>query len=319
MNKIAMLFPGQGSQSVNMLSEMAKQFPTQIETVFSAAQQCLGYDLWQLITEDSESRLGQTEYTQPALLASSIALWNIWKTQGGHSPEFLAGHSLGEYSALVAANAIRFEDAITLVATRGRLMQEAVQEGRGGMAAIIGLPDETVKELCLSTQQGQILSPANFNAIGQVVVAGESAAIDRVIQLAEEKGALMAKKISISVPSHCGLMRPAALKLQAILDTITIHPPKVPVLFNVDVQIHTTPESIRNALVQQLYSPVRWVETIQQLHTLEVDTLVECGPGKVLSGLNKRINRQLQSFPIGTPDLLYQALEKIPAPSLVDQ
>lgn len=311
MNKIALLFPGQGSQFMGMLSEMAQHFPLQIEKTFSLASRCLGYDLWQLIQDGPESQLGQTEYTQPALLAVSHALWDIWETENGKYPEFLAGHSLGEYSALVCAQAIRFEDAITLVASRGRFMQEAVQEGQGAMAAIIGLEDETIHELCQTAAQGQILSPANFNSIGQVVVSGESAAVERIILLAEEKGARMAKKIPVSVPSHCDLMQPAAVKLRAVLDKIEIKPPVIPVIFNVDVQMHNTPEAIRHALVQQLYSPVRWVQIIQFLNALEIDTMIECGPGKVLSGLNKRIVKTLQTLPIDTPNTLHYALEKI--------
>lgn len=311
MNKIALLFPGQGSQFIGMLSEIAQQYPAQIERIFSIASQCLGYDLWQLIQEGPEAQLGQTEYTQPALLASSVALWKIWEESEGKPPAFLAGHSLGEYSALVCAEAIRFEDAITLVANRGRFMQEAVKEGQGAMAAIIGLEDALIETLCQTASEGQILSAANYNSPGQIVVSGATAAVERVIILAEENGARMAKKIPVSVPSHCDLMQPAAAKLRVVLDQIEIKSPLIPVIFNVDVQMHKNPEAIRNALIQQLYSPVRWVQIIQFLNSLEIDTMIECGPGKVLSGLNKRIVKSLQTLSIDTPESLQQALEKV--------
>lgn len=285
---IAFIFPGQGSQAVGMLSELASDYPIIGET-FAEASQSLAYDLWQLVQHGPEEQLNQTQITQPALLAASTALWRLWQKEGGQPPLFLAGHSLGEYSALVAANTLEFSSAIRLVAERGRLMQEAVPSGVGAMAAIVGLEDKTLQELCASLAQGQVLAPANYNSIGQTVVAGNSEAVDRLVAQAKQAGAKLAKRIPVSAPSHCLLMQPAAERLAHYLNTVSFLPPQLPVINNVAVKIEKTPEAIKSALVKQLSSPVRWVEIIQYLKKQNIEQLIECGPGKVLAGLNKRI------------------------------
>lgn len=291
---LAFLFPGQGSQSVGMLAELAPNFPLIVET-YQEASDILGYDLWKLVQEGPETLLNQTERTQPALLAASVAMFRIWQAHQKELPAWMAGHSLGEYSALVCADALNYKDAISLVALRGQFMQQAVQEGQGAMAAVVSLSDAQIAEICLQAAEGQVLAAANFNAIGQIVLAGETAAIERALVLAKQMGAKIAKLIPVSVPSHCLLMKPAADQLAAHLEKITIHKPKTPVVSNVDVACFDTAEDIRSALVRQLYNPVRWVETIQFLAQKGVQNFVECGPGKVLTGLNKRIVPELST------------------------
>lgn len=284
----AIVFPGQGSQSVGMLGDLAAQHPV-IADVFAQASNVLGYDLWELTQQGPKEKLDQTEYTQPALLAASYATWQMLDAK----PKMLAGHSLGEYTALVCANAMSFTDAIKLVAARGQFMQAAVNKGEGAMAAIIGLDNDVVAAICQQAAGGEVLSPANFNSIGQVVIAGSHDAVMRAIDLAKEKGARMAVSIPVSVPSHCALMKPAAEKLAAMLTTIAIDTPTLPVVSNVDVAIYATADSIRDGLVRQLYMPVRWVETIQFFANAGVTKVIECGPGKVLTGLIKRIDKAL--------------------------
>jgi [acyl-carrier-protein] S-malonyltransferase len=295
---LAFIFPGQGSQTSGMLSDLAQQYSI-IQETYQEASSVLGYDLWALVQNPADvALLNQTERTQPSLLAASVALWRIWQARGGSLPTIMAGHSLGEYSALVCADAIDYSDAISLVALRGRYMQEAVKEGEGAMAAIVGLDNEKVEEICMLAREQQTLSPANFNAIGQTVIAGDTAAIDRAILIAKGKGAKIAQKIPVSVPSHCSLMTPAAEKLSMRLEQINIKKPNIPVIHNMNVQASEQPEDIRHALVQQLSSPVRWVETIQQMGSLGIDQIIECGPGKVLTGLNKRIDATIATTPI---------------------
>lgn len=294
-SKLAFVFPGQGSQYVTMLEEFAARFPL-LKATYAEASEVLGYDLWQLVQQGPEARLNQTEYTQPALLVGEVALWKIWLDLSAIKPLFMAGHSLGEYTALVCAEALDFIDAVKLVAERGRLMQQAVASGQGGMVAVIGLDEAEIKVVCSKAAQGEILAAANFNAIGQTVLSGNMAAAERAVDLAKAAGAKIARLLEVSVPSHCELMRPAAEQLAQELDKININAPKIPVLNNVDAEFYRDTKSIRDSLIRQLYSPVRWVETIQTLHKKGLDCLVECGPGKVLAGLNKRIVKDLPTI-----------------------
>jgi [acyl-carrier-protein] S-malonyltransferase len=289
----AFVFPGQGSQSVGMLADAISQFPDIADT-FAEASSVLGYDLQRLVFEGPVEKLNKTIYTQPALLAASYAVWRILVAHGVNKPSVLAGHSLGEYTALVCAEAISFADAIKLVAARGQYMQDAVSAGVGAMAAIIGLEDADVAALCDETRkENEVLSPANFNSVGQVVIAGHASAVQRAIVVAKEKGAKMAVLIPVSVPSHCELMRPAAERLSGLLATITINATRIPVINNADVKIYQDAASIRDGLIKQLYMPVRWVEIIHAIQKMDINNIIECGPGKVLTGLNKRIDKAL--------------------------
>jgi [acyl-carrier-protein] S-malonyltransferase len=286
MTKTAIIFPGQGSQAKGMLGDYAEHAVT--KELFAIANEALDYDLYALIQEDAGNKLNETQFTQPALLATSIAFWQISKDQQNNVVA-LAGHSLGEYSALVAAGAIDFADAIKLVAKRGELMQEAVPAGTGAMAAVLGLDDEAVKKACEQAAEDEVVQAVNFNAPGQVVIAGNKAAVDRAIAAAKELGAKRAIALPVSVPSHCALMHSAAEKLKVYLHSVDVQRPNIPVINNVDVKIETDAEAIKDALVRQLYSPVRWVETINKMLAEGAEEFIECGPGKVLTGLNKRI------------------------------
>lgn len=294
-SNLAIVFPGQGSQSVGMLMDIAGQYP-EVEQIFAEASHVLGYDLWHLVTHGPAEELDKTMHTQPALLAASYAIWQILYAKHQLKPAALAGHSLGEYTALVCAQALQFTDAIKLVAARGKYMQEAVAPGEGAMAAIVGLSDEAVTAICqqIATSSEDVLSPANFNSIGQVVVAGHKALVERAIILAKEQGAKLAMLIPVSVPSHCQLMLPAANRLAELLETITFKSPSIPVINNVNVEYYIDATSIRNGLVKQLYRPVRWVNIIQHFLGANITQIIECGPGKVLTGLNKRIDKSLQ-------------------------
>jgi [acyl-carrier-protein] S-malonyltransferase len=304
--KIAFIFPGQGSQTLGMLAEFAKDYSL-IKETFMQASYALNFDLWELCQEGPAAVLNQTENTQPALLTASVALWRVWKQQRGVKPTFMAGHSLGEYSALVCADALDFVTAVRLVAERGRLMQAAVPPGAGAMAAIVGLDNDKILALCESLAEGQVLAPANYNAIGQTVVAGDAAAVDRLVEQAKLAGAKLAKLIPVSVPSHCALMKPAAKHLAKALETIHISVPNIPFINNVDVGIEHGPIEIKNALTEQLYKPVRWVEIIQALEKRGIEEFIECGPGKVLAGLNKRIT-SIPTLTIQDPEVLQEAL-----------
>jgi [acyl-carrier-protein] S-malonyltransferase len=287
---VAFVFPGQGSQSVGMLAGLAVAEGLVTET-FADASSVLGYDLWQLCQQGPEEALGVTEKTQPAMLAAGVATWRVWRSKGGALPAAMAGHSLGEYSALVAAGCLDFRTAIDLVRFRGAAMQAAVPAGQGAMAAILGLEDADVEAACQAAAQGDIVEAANFNSPGQVVIAGQAAAVDRAIEVAKAKGAKRAIKLTVSVPSHSSLMRPAAEQLAARLKQTELRAPQGIDIYSVDLRKHTTPDGIRAALVDQLVMPVRWADTVRAILGSGVRTIVECGPGKILTGLNRRIER----------------------------
>ena len=298
MKKFAMVFPGQGSQTVGMLAELAGDYPIVQET-FKQASEVLGYDLWQLVQEGPAEELNKTWQTQPALLTASVAVYRVWQQKyPALKPEVMAGHSLGEYSALVCAGVLDFQDAVKLVELRGKLMQQAVPEGTGAMYAIIGLDNDVIINACKQAEQGEVVSAVNFNSPGQVVIAGAKAAVERAAALCKEAGAKRALPLAVSVPSHCALMKPAADQLSVSLESITLKAPVVAVLNNVDVKAETDAVAIRNALVRQLYSPVRWTETVEKMAQNGVEVLVEVGPGKVLNGLTKRIVDSLQAVSV---------------------
>lgn len=299
----AYVFPGQGSQTVGMLADVAGAYPLVGET-FAEASAVLGYDLWQLVQHGPAELLNETQRTQPALLTASVALYRVLAQRGVPAPKVMAGHSLGEYSALVCADAIAFADAVHLVAKRGEYMQEAVPAGVGSMAAIIGLEDAVVVQACAEAAGDEVVAAVNFNSPGQVVIAGHKAAVERASNACLKAGAKRALPLSVSVPSHCALMQPAAEKLAVELQRITITAPKIPVINNVDVTMLTAADDIRDALVRQLYSPVRWTETVQLLASQGVVTLDEIGPGKVLTGLTKRIDKNLNGEAVNTVDAI---------------
>ncbi|QUG76290.1 ACP S-malonyltransferase [Erwinia sp. E602] len=309
MTQFAMVFPGQGSQSVGMLAELAAEHPL-VEQTFAEASDALGYDLWQLVQQGPAEELNKTWQTQPALLAASVAIFRVWQEKGGKAPSMLAGHSLGEYSALVCAGVIAFADAIKLVELRGKLMQEAVPEGTGAMQAIIGLDNASIVKACEESAQGQVVSPVNFNSPGQVVIAGNKEAVERAGAACKAAGAKRALPLPVSVPSHCALMKPAADKLAEALQQLTFNAPQFPVVNNVDVQCETSGEAIRSALVRQLYSPVRWTECVEFMARQGVTSLLEAGPGKVLTGLTKRIVDTLTAAAVNDPASLSAALEQ---------
>ena len=303
--KYALLFPGQGSQAVGMLGKHAV---TEIEPTFREASDVLGWDVAKLVGEGPAEELNRTERTQPALLAAGIALWRVWRKQEPPSPTALAGHSLGEYTALVAAGSLRFADALKLVELRGQLMQAAVPEGTGGMAAVLGLDDEQIEALCARYPGDGVLEPVNYNSPGQVFVAGDAAALDWLQANGKANGAKLVKRLPVSVPSHCSLMRNAADALAERLDQTSVQPPAIPVFHNLDAKARVAPDEIRQALKEQLYRPVRWTQTIRALHADGVGAFLECGPGSVLTGLNKRIADGLQSLALDDAANLQQAL-----------
>ncbi|MEQ5178619.1 ACP S-malonyltransferase [Proteus genomosp. 6] len=294
MTDFAMVFPGQGSQSVGMLAELAEQYPIVTDT-FAQASDVLGYSLWDLVQNGPEEELNKTWKTQPALLAASVAIWRVWQEKQGKMPQMMAGHSLGEYSALVCAGVIDFAAAIKLVELRGQLMQEAVPAGTGAMYAIIGLDNDAIAKACEEAAQGQVVSPVNFNSPGQVVIAGNKEAVERAGVLCKEAGAKRALPLAVSVPSHCALMKPAADKLAVALQEIEFKQPEIQVVNNVDVIAQTDANAIRDALVRQLYNPVRWTETVELIAEKGITQLLEIGPGKVLTGLTKRISKEMNA------------------------
>ncbi len=308
--KKAFVFPGQGAQKVGMLADFADEIT--VRQVFNEASGAVGYDLWELIQEGPAERLNETDKTQPALLAASVALWRLWQQKGGmhprKRPRIFAGHSLGEYSALCCAGVLILGDAARLVKKRGELMQQAVPAGQGGMAAIIGLADDKVVAACEAAAQGEVVSAVNFNSPGQVVIAGDKSALQRACDACKEAGAKRALPLAVSVPSHCALMKPAADQLAEALKDINFNNAEIPVVNNVDVAIETDPDQIRDALIRQLYQPVRWVEVVQKLAEENVGALYECGPGRVLGGLVRRIDKSLPCAPLGTKDAFQKAL-----------
>lgn len=310
MTQFAIVFPGQGSQAVGMLAAIAEQSPI-VEQTFAQASEVLGYDLWALVQQGPAEELNQTSRTQPALLTASVALWRAWQELGGARPAVMAGHSLGEYSALVCAGALEFTDAVKLVELRGQLMQQAVPAGVGAMSAIIGLENDAIIAACEQAAQGQVVSAVNFNSPGQVVIAGNKEAVERANALCKEAGAKRAMPLPVSVPSHCELMRPAAEQLAKALEQLTVNTPRIPVINNVDVKAAETAEEIKDALVRQLYSPVRWTETVEQMAAQGITTLVEMGPGKVLAGLVKRIDKKLAALSANEPESIESTLEQL--------
>ncbi|MFI4959430.1 MAG: ACP S-malonyltransferase [Lysobacterales bacterium] len=297
---LAFVFPGQGSQSVGMLAELAAAH-AEVQATFEEASQGAGLDLWKLSAQGPEDQLNRTENTQPALLAASVAVWRIWQKLGGVQPAQLSGHSLGEYSALVCADALSLHDAAALVAERGRLMQAAVPAGVGAMAAILGGDDAQIAAVCEEVAQGQVVSPANFNSPGQLVIAGNAEAVERALARLAELGVKKAIRLAVSVPSHCALMREAADRLGERMASIAWRSPSIPVVQNAEARIYGTVEEIRGALQRQLYLPVRWTECVQTLAAAGATRVAECGPGKVLTGLVKRIDKTIEARAIGAP------------------
>ncbi len=309
--KFALVFPGQGSQSVGMLAAYGDAAP--LRDTLAEASDALGQDLWAMVADGPADVLNQTVNTQPVMLAAGVAVYRLWQSLGGPAPALMAGHSLGEYTALVCAGALNFSDAVKLVRLRAEAMQSAVPEGVGAMAAVLGLDDDTVRAVCAEAAQGEVLEAVNFNSPGQVVIAGNKAAVERGCALAKEKGAKRALPLPVSVPSHCALMQPAAEKLRVALRSIEVKTPTVAVLHNADVVGHGEPDAIRDALARQLYSPVRWVETVQAMSAQGIQLVAECGPGKVLAGLNKRIVDGLPGIALADAAALADTLAKIKA------
>ena len=306
---LAFVFPGQGSQSVGMLAALGAAEPVVRET-FEEASQVLGYDLWALAQHGPEADLGTTERTQPAMLAAGVAVWRAWRAHGGAMPVAMAGHSLGEYTALVCSGSLDFRTAVDLVRFRGQAMQRAVPLGTGAMAAVLGLDDADVEAACREAAGSEVVEPVNFNAPGQVVIAGHAAAVVRAIEAAKARGAKRAVQLPVSVPSHSSLMVGAADELAARLATVEVRMPNVPDVYTVEVRRHTSPDGIRAALREQLFKPVRWADTVRAMLASGVTTLVECGPGKVLTSLNKRVEKRpdLKVLAIDDPDTLAAAL-----------
>ena len=306
-NNLAFVFPGQGSQTVGMLADFSDN--NIVQQTFAQASAALGYDVWQLISQDPESKLNQTNYTQPALLTASVALYRLWLAQSDKKPAMMAGHSLGEYSALVCADVLTLEQAVKLVEKRGEYMQASVPEGVGAMAAVIGLADQDIIDACAKAAGVEVVSAVNFNSPGQVVIAGHKAAVERAGVLCKEAGAKRVLPLPVSVPSHCALMSDAADKLAEEFNQINFKTPAIKVINNVDVAIEADVEAIKKALIKQLYSPVRWTQSIEKLAANGVDTVLELGPGKVLQGLMKRIDKSITCVTVNDQTSLTKALE----------
>ena len=311
-NTVAFIFPGQGSQKVGMLAAAHEAFSS-VRDTFAEASDALGYDMWDLVQNGEQEALNLTETTQPVLLTSSVALWRAWREQGGSEPAVMAGHSLGEFSALVCAGALGFADAVQLVRQRGAFMQSAVPVGEGAMAAIIGLDDEAINSTCagVAADGKGVVAAVNFNSPGQVVIAGHTGAVEAAIEALKDAGAKRAMPLPVSAPFHTELMRPAGERLAEAMATIEISAPAIPVVHNVHAGTEAQPERIKALMVEQIYSPVQWTRCVQAMAALGASRLVECGPGKVLSGLNRRIDKSLQSFSLEEPESLQQSLNDL--------
>lgn len=310
MNNIGFVFPGQGSQKLGMLADLASNFAVITDT-FAKASAVLSTDLWEISQLDQNEQLNLTDITQPVLLAASVAIWRVWQGQQAVAPSILAGHSLGEYSALVCAGVLAFDDAIQIVHQRGRYMQAAVSAGTGKMAAIVGLDDAKIAGLCEQAAQGQVVSAANFNSPGQTVIAGDIDAVERAMILCKEAGAKRALPLNVSVPSHCALMKPAADQLQVELDRVPFNTPQIPVVQNVNAQSSEDPTLIKDNLIKQLYAPVLWVDSVKTMRASGVEKILECGPGKVLSGLIRRIEPEISCFASENPEALRSAITEL--------
>ena len=309
-NNLAFVFPGQGSQKIGMLAELAAESPI-VETTFAEASAALGYDLWDMIQHGEQEQINLTERTQPMLLTSSVAIWRLWSDRNGPAPGQMAGHSLGEWSALVCAGAVDFVDAVKIVQSRGAFMQQAVPVGVGAMAAILGLEDQVIFDACDSARQGEVVDAVNFNAPGQVVIAGSAAAVDRAIDLCKKAGAKRAMALPVSAPFHTSLMKPAAEQLAELVSSTAFATPTIPVIHNVHAQTETDVERIKALMLEQIYMPVMWVDCITALKQGGASVFAECGPGRVLNGLTKRIDREITSFAMDDPASLDNALTTI--------
>ncbi|WP_445358529.1 ACP S-malonyltransferase [Microbulbifer sp. ANSA005] len=304
---LAFVFPGQGSQKIGMLSEIAQEAP-EIQATFAEASNVLGYDLWDLCQNGEQEAINLTQRTQPLLLTSSVALYRMWRSRGGAQPAFMAGHSLGEWSALVCSGVLAFKDAVHLVRERGRLMQEAVPVGEGAMAAIIGLDDAAVEEACAASAEDEIVAAVNYNSPGQIVIAGSSAAVQRAIEACKAAGSKKAMPLPVSAPFHTELMRPAAEKLTPQIEATEFNAPEIPIVHNVHAELESDPEKIKTLMIEQIYRPVRWTACAQKIIGSGVEQMVECGPGKVLSGLIKRVDRSVSCHAIDSPSNFNEAL-----------
>ncbi|BFM16325.1 ACP S-malonyltransferase [Maricurvus nonylphenolicus] len=307
---LAFVFPGQGSQKVGMLAEMAAEYPV-VEQTFAEASEVLGYNLWELVQTGPQEELNLTERTQPMLLTASVAIWRAWNEKGGAQPALMAGHSLGEWTALVCAGVVAFKDAVKLVQQRGKFMQEAVPAGEGAMAAVIGLDDDAIKAACEQAAGDEVVAPVNFNSPGQVVIAGSAGAVERAIPLCKEAGAKRAMPLPVSAPFHTSLMKPAADRLAEQIQATEFKAPETPVVHNVNAQTEADPEKIKALMIEQIYAPVLWSDCVRTMSQAGITQMVECGPGKVLSGLAKRIERSLSALPAEAPEDLAKALEAV--------
>lgn len=304
---LAFLFPGQGSQSIGMLQDLAQAHAV-VQKTFIEASGALDEDLWKIACEGPESLMNRTDYTQPLMLVAGVAVWRCWREGGGPLPGYMAGHSLGEYTALVCSGALDFSDGVRLVRDRGRYMQEAVPEGDGAIAAVLGLDDEQIANVCAQAAEGEVVEPVNFNSPGQVVIAGHTAAVNRALEQAKAAGAKRAVQLPMSVPAHCSLMRPAAEQLAVRLEQVDIQPAQIPVIHNVDVSLSGNSDSIKQHLVDQVRSPVRWSDCVQSLAEQGATTAIECGPGRVLAGLNRRIDRAMSVYALYDRNSLAETL-----------